>query len=39
MSALPKLIQAMNEHGFGDELIKKLCHENWFRVLEKTWGS
>jgi membrane dipeptidase len=39
VSALPKLIQAMNEHGFGDELIKKLCHENWFRVLEKTWGS
>jgi membrane dipeptidase len=36
---LPKLKQAMAQHGYGDELIAKLCHENWLRVLEKTWGS
>ena len=39
VSALPKLRQAMKEHGYGEELIKKLCHLNWMRVLEKTWGA
>ncbi|WP_407642349.1 dipeptidase [Aliiroseovarius halocynthiae] len=38
-SALPKLRQAMKEHGYGEDLIRKLCHENWLRVLELTWGS
>jgi membrane dipeptidase len=38
-ATLPKLKQAMAQHGYGDELIAKLCHENWLRVLEKTWGS
>ncbi len=37
-AGLPKLINAMVEHGYGDALITKLCHENWLRVLEKTWG-
>ncbi len=36
---LPRLRQAMNEHGYDEPLIKKLCHENWLRVLGKTWGS
>jgi membrane dipeptidase len=36
---LPTLRQAMKKHGYGDALIAKLCHENWLRVLEKTWGS
>ena len=35
---LPNLRQAMVEHGFNDALMTKLCHENWLRVLEKTWG-
>lgn len=39
VSGLPKLRQAMKEHGYGEKLIRKLCHENWLRVLEKTWGS
>lgn len=34
---LPKLRQAMAAHGYGDALIAKLCHQNWLRVLEKTW--
>jgi membrane dipeptidase len=38
-ATLPKLKQAMAQHGYGDALIAKLCHENWLRVLEKTWGS
>jgi membrane dipeptidase len=30
---------AMREHGYSEELIKKLAHENWLRVLKKTWGQ
>lgn len=37
-AGLPKLRQAMADHGYGDALISKLCHENWLRVLEKTFG-
>ena len=36
---LPNLRQAMVKHGFNDALMTKLCHENWLRVLEKTWGE
>ncbi len=36
---LPNLRQAMAKHGYDDALMTKLCHGNWLRVLEKTWGS
>ena len=36
---LPKLRQAMAKHGYDDALMAKLCHQNWLRVLEKTWGN
>ena len=36
---LPNLRQAMVEHGFNDALMTKLCHENWLRVLQETWGE
>ncbi len=39
ISMLPRMRDAMDNHGYGKELVKKLCHENWLRVLEKTWGS
>ena len=39
VAGLPKLRQAMKEHGYDARLIEKLCHGNWLRVLEKTWGS
>lgn len=39
VSGLPNLREAMAQHGYGAELISKLCHENWLRVLEKTWGA
>jgi membrane dipeptidase len=39
VASLPKLRGAMAQHGYGDALIAKLCHENWLRVLEKTWGK
>lgn len=33
------LLQAMRDHGYGEALIAKIAHENWFRVLERTWGA
>ncbi len=36
-AGLPVLIDAMQRHDYGQELINKLCHENWFNVLERTW--
>ncbi|MEP2717663.1 dipeptidase [Pseudophaeobacter sp.] len=36
---LPNLRVAMAQHGYDDALMTKLCHGNWLRVLEKTWGS
>lgn len=38
VAGLPVLVDAMRKHGYGDALISKLCHGNWLRVLEKTWG-
>ena len=36
---LPHLVTAMQQHGYGDTLVDKLCHGNWFRVLEETWHT
>lgn len=36
---LPELRHAMAQNGYDDALMAKLCHENWLRVLEKTWGE
>lgn len=38
-AGLPGLRQAMAQHGYDDALMAKLCHENWLRVLKKTWGQ
>jgi membrane dipeptidase len=37
VAGLPKLMQALREHGFGDADLKKIAYENWLRVLRKTW--
>jgi membrane dipeptidase len=36
---LPNLQNAMRAHGYSDTVIRKLCHGNWLRVLELTWGA
>ena len=38
LSGLPNLRLAMKQHGYDEKIIKKICHENWLRVLQKTWG-
>ncbi len=37
VSKLPNLMQALKDHGFSDGDLRKLAHENWVRVLRKTW--
>ncbi len=39
VTGLPRLQEAMRAHGYDDRLMRKLCHENWIRVLERTWGG
>jgi membrane dipeptidase len=39
VTGLPKLVEAMVAAGFGQELIDKITHQNWLRVLQLTWGS
>jgi membrane dipeptidase len=36
VSGLPKLIQALREHGYNESALKKITHENWIRVLRLT---
>jgi membrane dipeptidase len=38
-AGLPRLIEAMRASGYGEELIRKIAHENWVRVLRQTWGG
>jgi membrane dipeptidase len=39
VSGLPKLMSALRERGYDDRALRKLAHENWLRVLRKTWGE
>jgi membrane dipeptidase len=36
-AGLPKLIAALRERGYDDAALRKIAHENWVRVLRKTW--
>lgn len=36
-AALPKLVAALREKGFDEAALRKICHENWLRVLAETW--
>jgi membrane dipeptidase len=37
VSHLPKLVAALREHGYDEAALRKLTHENWLRVLRRTW--
>lgn len=37
VSLLPRLIGAMQAHGYGDELVRRIAHDNWLDVLDRTW--
>lgn len=38
-AGLPKLMEALEDHGFDDADLRKIAHENWIRVLRETWGE
>ncbi|WP_347266566.1 dipeptidase [Paracoccus sp. (in: a-proteobacteria)] len=38
-SALPQLLQAMLDHGYGRDLVERIAWRNWISVLERTWGA
>jgi membrane dipeptidase len=38
-AGLPRLLEAMSDHGVDDALIAKITHENWLRVTQATWGQ
>jgi membrane dipeptidase len=37
VAGLPHLVAALRDHGYDDAALRKLAHENWVRVLRKTW--
>ncbi|MGV6850102.1 MAG: dipeptidase [Marinibacterium sp.] len=39
VAGLPRLMAAMRAAGYGDDLIARICHGNWLRVLDLTWGA
>lgn len=39
VAGLPRLVDAMRAHGYGERLIAQITHENWLAVLERTWGG
>jgi membrane dipeptidase len=38
-AALPNLIEALRTCGYDEPSLRKVAHENWIRVLQKTWGA
>ncbi len=39
VSKLPNLIAALQAAGYNQDLLRKLTHQNWLRVLRQTWGE
>lgn len=36
-TGFPALIAELRTHGYDDAALRKLTHENWQRVLRRTW--
>jgi membrane dipeptidase len=39
VAGLPRLVEALRARGYDDAALHKLGHQNWLRVLRKTWGE
>ena len=39
VTGLPVLIETLRGRGYDDAALRKIGHENWIAVLERTWGS
>lgn len=38
-AGLPNLLAALRAHGVDQDLMARITHRNWIRVLRKTWGQ
>jgi membrane dipeptidase len=38
-AGLPNLLDALRRHGVDHDLMTKITHGNWLRVLRRTWGD
>lgn len=39
VTGLPRLLEALRTHGYGEDDLAKLAHENWLALLERTWKA
>jgi membrane dipeptidase len=37
VTGMPKLLKTLRDHGYDEDALRKITHENWVRVLRKTW--
>jgi membrane dipeptidase len=37
VAGMPKLLNTLHDHGYDEEALRKITHENWVRVLRTTW--
>jgi membrane dipeptidase len=37
VAGLPKLIAALQAHGYGEDDLNKITHQNWLRIFRQTW--
>ncbi len=37
VTGMPKLLNSLRSHGYDEDALRKITHENWVRVLRKTW--
>ena len=37
VAGMPKLLHSLRNHGYDEDALRKITHENWIRVLRKTW--
>jgi microsomal dipeptidase-like Zn-dependent dipeptidase len=38
VAGLPRLVDTLREHGFGEDDVAAVTHGNWLRVLDRTWA-
>ncbi|MCW6509094.1 dipeptidase [Lichenifustis flavocetrariae] len=38
VSGLPRLVERLRQSGYSEALLRKLCAENWFSMLDRTWS-
>ncbi|SOC09340.1 dipeptidase [Rhodobacter maris] len=39
VAGLQGLVEAMQAHGYGEALVRKIAHENWCSLIERTLGA